>query len=215
MSLLNRLKQRLSQRAAGALPTALEQPQSSSYTLSLPNPFGGAPLCQATLAVTTTRHADGETVRMQAFVDGHFRAPSASPTAFALDHSPTAGGRRLTQVGRSMVRTLACNGLARLPLPERRLRTWLDIQASTAPLAAGAEALLPERLRELCGGGLPRGQAGEPRIGVFVGPAGGASYAQLGVLQLDQDDLPEPYRERPFNLFASIASLSEPPVDNA
>lgn len=212
MSLLNRLRQNLSRRVGGALPVALEQPQSSSYTLSLPNPFGGAPLCQATLAVTTTRHAEGETVRMRAHIDGCFRASPESTAAHSLAGEPTRHG--LGRSGRNLVRMLARDGLSRLPMPEHRVRTWIDIQASTAPLAAGAEALLPERLRELCGGALPRGQAGEPRVGVFAGPAGGASYAQLGVLQLDQDDLPPSYRDRPFSLLASVASLSEPAPKN-
>lgn len=213
MSLLNRLKQNLSRRAESALPAAPEQPQRSSYTLSLPNPFGGAPLCQATVAVTTTRHAEGESVRMQAFVDGHFRSQPPNPAADALEHGHPSRG--LVPAGRSAARSLARRGLSRLPIPERRVRTWIDVQASTAPLAAGAEALLPERLRELCGGGIPRGPAGEPRVGVFAGPAGGASYAQLGLLQLDQEDLPAPYRDQPFSLLASVASLSEPPTDDA
>lgn len=213
MSLLNRVKRNLTRRADRAAPLAPEEPQSSSYTLSVPNPFGGSPLCQATLAVTTTRHAEGESVRMQAYVDGHFRSRPLRPTAGALENDRPDRG--LVKAGRSAARSLARRGLSSLPLPERRVRTWVDLQASTAPLASGAEALVPTRLRELCGGGLPRGPAGEPRVGVFSGPAGGASYAQLGLLQLDQDDLPEPYRNRPFSLLASVASLSEPPVDDA
>lgn len=212
MSLLNRMKQNLARRAESALPVAPEEPQRSSYTLSLPNPFGGAPLCQATVAVTTTRHAEGESVRMQAFVDSHFRSHSTVSDAAVLEHGRASGSLMLA--GRSAAHSLARRGLSSLPIPERRVRTWIDVQASTAPLAAGAEALLPERLRELCGGGVPRGPAGEPRVGVFAGPAGGASYAQLGLLQLDQEDLPEPYRDRPFSLLASVASLSEPPADD-
>lgn len=206
MSLLNRFKQNLSRRA-GARPPVLDRPQRNTYTLSLPNPFGGAPLCRATVAVTTTRHAQGETLRMQAHVDGHFRAPP-------VEQAPALGGSRrrggLVAAGRSAARGLARRGLSSLPVSERRMRTWIDVQASTAPLAAGAEALIPERLRELCGGGLPRQGTGEPRVGVFMSPAGGASSAQLALLQLDQDDLPEPYRSRPFSLLASVASLNEP-----
>lgn len=210
MSLLSRFKQHRSHRPR---PPVREQPHRESYTLSLPNPFGGAPLCRATVAVTTTRHTRGETLRLRAHVDGNFHAPSLREGPALADRRDDKA-RGLIAAGRTAAGALARRGLASLPVSERRLRTWIDVQASTAPLAAGAEALVPERLRELCGGGLPRSPQGEPRVSLFAGPAGVASHAQLALLHLDQDALPSAYRTRPFNLLASVASLDEPACDD-
>lgn len=213
MSLFNRVKKNLAGRAGGQLSQILEQPKRNSYTVRLPNPFGGAPLCQATVAVTSTRHAEGQSLRIKAYMDGNFRASPIESTVTALDGGERVDGG-LRRASSQAVRRLAQRGLSRLSMPDRRVRTWIDIQTSTAPLASGAEALLPEQVRDLCGGSLQRRRQGEPRIGLFMGPAGHVAHAQLGVVQLDQDDMPQPYRGRPFSLIASVASLNEPAMDD-
>lgn len=210
MSLIRRFKQRVQRFGGRDGVPALDRPQRNAFSVSLPNPLGGRPLCRATFAWTTTHHADGDSLRLQAHVDGAFYAPPVR------DGRPLSdGGRRsrgLVAAGRDAARGLARRGLTRMPA--QRLRTWIDVQATTSPLASGAEALIPERLREICGGGLPRQRAGEPRIGIWTGPAGPGGDAQLALLQIDRDDFPSDYPRRPFSLIASVASLSEPAISD-
>lgn len=186
---------------------ALLRPQRTGLAFSLPHPNGGEPLCRASVALETTQGGGGETLRLRVHVDGWLR-----PTTVSAKALPTASDRRgLRQTGRQLVRGAARRGLALLPLrmEGRRLRTWVDVRASTAPLAAGAEALLPTRLRSLIGDGLPR-QPGAPRIGLWSDRDAHGNVAHLALLQLDQRDLPNRNHDRPFNLVASVATTLEP-----
>src|SRR5699024_335759 len=118
--------------------------------------------------------------------------------------SPLARGRRqVARLVRGVLEQVPAKRLA--PLTQRRWRSWVDVQVSTAPLDQGADALVPERLRSLWGAGLPRGGPGEPRVGVWSGPAGGplGGKASLVWLQMDAADLPgaaTQVRDSGFNL---------------
>lgn len=184
-------------------------PSRAHYSLRLPHPLGGAPLCEASLAISTNHHSQGEALRLQAHVDSRLRRVPARAPALAAPSAP----RTLMAAGRGAARGLLAAGLRRLPVPAsgQRVRTWVDIQVSTAPLSRGADALVPARLRELIGSGLPKLADGAPRIGLWRDPAGRAS---LGLLQVDNRDLPG-YDGRPFSLCASVASLGEPLADDA
>lgn len=181
--------------------------------LRLPNPFGGRPWLSATVAFATAPHARGETLRLRAHVDSCLRLPDAEGTP-SLGHGPAAR-RSLAASGRRAAASLVRGVLSRLPaerlapITARRRRSWIDVQFSTAPLDAGAEALTPEPLRRVYGGGLPRLGAGEPRVGFWSGPAGGPAggLARLVLLQFDERDLGG---ASGFNLNASAARLIEP-----
>lgn len=186
-------------------PAAAGPPKRALLDVNLPHPFGGAPLCRASLALETTRHSSGESFHLRLHLDGWLRpAPAAKP---ALPLARTG----LVAFGRQAAGGLARRGFARLPaFTGGRLRSWIDVRASTAPLAAGADALLPARLRALTGGPVPRPRAGEPRIGLWQDRGAAGEVAQLALLQMDQSDLPPRYRDRPFSLAASIATAFEP-----
>lgn len=188
--------------------------------LRLPNPYGGEPWMTATVALSTIPHGQGETLRLRAHIDGCLRLPSATESHERLGMRQSER-RSLVRHGRDAAASLVRRVVDRLPaerlepLASRRWRSWLDVQLSTSPLDAGAEALMPERLRGIYGGGLPRAGTGEPRIGVWNGPAGGAAggVAQLVLLQLDERDFGRARREAGrsgFNLNASIAQVIEP-----
>ena len=112
------------------------------------------------------------------------RAPAASAdcTALAHDSGKDSGGRRqaLARHGKTLAANAARRGLEYVPRPimrrlaEQRHQRWLDMQISTAPLDAGAAALMPAALKERYGDALPRLIQGAPRVGVWSGPAGGA-----------------------------------------
>lgn len=174
----------------------------------------------ATVALSTVPHGQGETLRLRAHIDGCLRLPGAVNLHQRLGQNEP-GPRSLTNRSRGVAASLVRRAVERVPaerlesLSSRRWRSWLDVQLSTSPLDGGAEALMPERLRGVYGNSLPRARAGEPRIGVWSGPAGGVAggVAELVLLQLDERDFGVRVRNgtRPgFNLNASIAQLVEP-----
>ncbi|MES1923902.1 hypothetical protein [Salinisphaera sp. T31B1] len=216
--MFNRVRGRL--RRLTGRETHAARPHDASVRLRLPSPYGGAPWLTATVALTTRPHGQGETLRLRAHLDGCLRLPREQGFHHRLS-TATDRRRSLVHQGRDVAAHLVRRVVDRLPaerlepLASRRWRSWLDIQLSTSPLDAGADALMPERLRGMYGGGLPRAGTGEPRIGVWSGPAGGPAggVAQLALLQLDERDFGARGREQGrsgFNLNASIAQLVEP-----
>lgn len=222
--MFNAITRRLGRRAAraDAGSRAGARARDARLQLSLPNPYGGAPWVTATLALSSVPRGQGETLRLRAHVDGCLQGAGRSCGTRVL---PDAADRApsLLHRGRGVAAALARGVLVRMPsrrLPDHRWRGWLDVQVSTAPLDAGADALMPEPLRRIYQGGLPRAGRGEPRIGVWAGPAGGAAggIARLAVLQLDERDLGRTrstHGSAGFNLSISLAQVVEPrPTDN-
>lgn len=191
----------------------------------LPNPYGGKPWVTATLALSSTPATQGDTVRVRAHIDSCFYAPAASAdrTALAHDSGKDSGGRRraLARHGKTLAANAARRGLEYVPRPimrrlaEQRHQRWLDMQISTAPLDAGAAALMPAALKERYGDALPRLIQGAPRVGVWSGPAGGAlgGVARLAMVQFDDSDLApgtDKPRDERFSLNLTIGELIEP-----
>lgn len=207
----------LSVLRGAALPGTLDNhPKSAAFELQLPNPFGGEPLYRAHITLTTTHGAHGDSVRLQAHLNGCLRMPSQthqSDGQRAALPAPAAAGTSLARRGRRAAGGVVRFGLSRLPrslvapLLQQRLQTWINIQASSAPLAAGAGAFIPEKLRGLMRE-VPRPAAGAPRIAGWMGHIDGPhpGVAQFTCLQIDQTDLPAELRGQPFNLSASVAS---------
>ncbi|GAB3671956.1 hypothetical protein [Salinisphaera aquimarina] len=198
----------------------LARAQDAHVQLRVPNPYGGAPWLTATVALTTTPHGQGETLRLRAHIDGCMSLPGSQTVHERLDQG-SRDRRSLVRHGRDAAAGLVRRVVDRLPaerlapLTSQRWRSWLDVQLSTSPLDGGADALMPERLRGIYGGGLPQAGTGEPRIGVWSGPAGGPAggVAQLVMLQLDERDFGSQARaagRSGFNLNASIAQIFEP-----
>lgn len=220
--MFNAFKQRIS-RLSGrvGLPSAA-LPSNSVIDVHLPNPYGGRPWLSATFALSSTPHGQGDTVRLRAHIDGCMRVPRVR-RAPALTHTGSGersliarGQRAAAGAVRGVLDRLPAERLA--PLSERRWRSWIDVQVSTSPLDAGADALVPERLRRLWGAGLPRAASGEPRIGLWSGPSGGprGGRASLVWLQLDEEDMPGVGARADrtgFNLNASVAQVVEPDSD--
>ena len=192
------------------------QASQSTFEFQLPNPFGGEPLYRARISLTTTPNAHGETLRLQAHINGCLSMPKPQ----TQPHAPRAAlpttqnrGTSLVQHGQKIAGGLVRLGVSRLPaqlfapILQQRVQTWIDIQASSAPLAAGAEALIPDRLRTIMRE-VPRTKPGEPRVAGWAGAIDGPypGHAQFLHMQMDQTDLPPELRGKPFNLSASFAS---------
>ncbi|MES1950800.1 hypothetical protein S4A8_08075 [Salinisphaera sp. S4-8] len=217
--MFNRIRRRV-RRLIEPNHAVAASPRDTTVQLRLPNPYGGAPWLTATVAISRTPRGQGQSLRLRAHVDGALRLPGAGAERqrLVLDSDDRGG---LIRYSRNAAAALARGVVERLPaqpleqLATRRWRTWLDVQLSTSPLDGGAQALMPEPLRGIYGGGLPRSGTGEPRIGVWSGPAGGSAggMAQLVLLQLDEHDLGRAKGEgerSAFNLNASIAQVVEP-----
>lgn len=204
----------------GSIVKLLNQPRDSALSLELPNPYGGKPWLSATLAMSRTPQSQGDMLRLRAHFDSCLRIQSEQEAPALADGR--AGQSSLLRFGQQLVAGALREVIARVPadrlapLTQRRWRSWVDVQFSTAPLDKGADALVPERLRSLLGAGLPRGGDGEPRVGVWSGPAGGpgGGVASLVWLQLDEQDFPGVEESDAsgsgFNLNASISQLVEP-----
>lgn len=198
----------------------VHQPRESALALELPSPYGGKPWVSATLALSRTPQAQGDVMRLRAHVDSclsisdRYEAPAIANDRWHKQSLVRHGQQFLAGVTREIIARMPAEQLA--PLTRRRFRSWVDVQLSTAPLDKGADALVPERLRSALGAGLPRGGAGEPRVGVWSGPAGGpvGGVASLIWLQMDEADFPGVEQSHTvgsgFNLNASISQLVEP-----
>ncbi|WP_423822624.1 hypothetical protein V5738_01480 [Salinisphaera sp. SPP-AMP-43] len=218
--------QALKRRAAGwNIGSAIDRsrPRDASLQFKLPNPYGGPAWVTATIAVSSRPRGIGETVRLRGHIDSCFRMPSIAGDRTALPHDDgQRSARSLARYGREAAASLARRAVEHLPeaavgrLAAQRHRSWLDVQISTAPLDAGARALMPEPLRAVYGDRLPQAGPGGPRVGVWAGPAGGlrGGMARLAMVQLDQNDLGERARaesgEQHFSLNLSMAELVEP-----
>ncbi|MES1929442.1 hypothetical protein SADO_09297 [Salinisphaera dokdonensis CL-ES53] len=215
--MFNTIRRRV-RRLAGR-DESMARAHDATIQFRVPNPYGGRPWLTATVALSSTPHGYGETVRVRAHMDGALKLPVPGAERERLAHDRDGGGG-LVRYGRDAAAALARGVVERLParhlesIAARRWRSWVDIQMSTSPLDGGADALMPEPLRGMYGGGLPRAGTGEPRIGVWSGPAGGPAggVAQLAMLQLDERDIGRDRQKSGtgFNLNASIAQVMEP-----
>lgn len=197
-------------------------PQESRFHIKLPSPYGGADWVTATLAWSIKPRSVGQTRRIRIHWDRCLWIPELRQDRHALSHDKAGhlswkarGGRVLTAVARQAVERLPA--AARTRLSEQRRQTWIDLQLSTAPLDAGAAALMPARLRALYGDRLPQILPGGPRAGVWAGPAGGehGGLARLAMVQMDANELGygRPLRaedEQRLSLNLSVADLAEP-----
>lgn len=194
------------------------------YTLAaeIPGLAPGKPLLRINIEMHSQPQGGGERLRLRA----HWQANFASALAPALGQEPppamSPSGERLPaeRVGQWLRRRLD-NPLLRAvaePLLRHNFNSWLELRASTADLAGGAGALLPEtdRLRAL---GIepklsdPKQEA--PLAQSWAGAANGPrpGFAQVSLLQLDKRHLPPALAAllgaRPFQLAAAVVNVVE------
>ena len=212
-------------RLGGLATVERSRPREASLRLTLPNPYGGPAWVTATVALSSRPRGMGETVRVRGHIDSCFRMPTNSSDRAALPHEGVDDVHPLMRYGREAAASLTRRAVERLPraarvrIAEQRRQSWIDMQISTAPLDAGAAALMPEPLRAVYGDTLPQAIPGGPRVGVWAGPAGGprGGMARLAMVQFDQGDLGGASRsdeEERFSLNLSIAEVIEPAGDD-
>lgn len=213
MSLLSRLGQRLGS-IAQTTASPLLGGERVDFAAELPAGDLG-PLLRLKVQVVSEPHGNGERLRLRA----HVQTNLASVLRPALAAAPAAGSREraLSPVqkagrlaGRSLSRMLAQPLVQRLtePLLQHDLNTWVELQASTASLDAGAYALLPKSPKLEALGIRPTRKNG-PVAETWAGEAPGG-YAQVSLLQLDKQDLPAGLAallgDQPFSLAAAVVN---------
>lgn len=228
MGILKRLKDRI-----GALGEATDTAlafieERKAFEAAIPVAGVSEPLWRIRVQMHTEPQADGERLRLRAHIQTNFASalrpallaqPADRDEAPALIDATASRGRRLAAragqlAQRTARRALAAPvvGLLVEPLLKLDLNTWIEVQASTASLDAGAHDLLPqaERLARL--GIQPRRAGEQPVVENWAGEAPDG-FAQVSVLQLDKRHLPPRLQEAlgtaPFSLAAAIVNTAQ------
>jgi hypothetical protein len=201
-------------------------PREISLQARIPNPFGGEPLAQLRVHVSTERQAHGETLRLRAHLKTQLEVPAQPKPALAAPEASRSASRALApraqRAAQSLVRRGLETGLARrlTPYLERRFESWVDIQAATTPLDQGAQALVPDSMQVLGLGRSPVMRLGdEGQVETWVGRCTGEhpGMAQVTLLQFSEPRATKrKSRDRkPLHLAASVATFYEDPRKRA
>ena len=215
-------------RSAGSSGEVASKADGERYTLSaeIPGLSPGKPLWRINLELHSEPQGDGERLHLRAHWQANFA--SALAPALSAEAPPVAesgagsSSARLPaeRVGQWLKRRLD-NPLLRAiaePLLRHDFNSWVELRASTADLADGAGALLPETDRLKALGIEPklsdaRNQAPMTQswAGSAMGPRPG--FAQVSLLQIDKRHLPPGLAAllgaRPFQMAAAVINVVE------
>ena len=225
-------------RASGSSGAVAGKADGERYSLSaeIPGLSPGKPLWRINLELHTEPQGDGERLHLRA----HWQANFASALAPALaadappppvahsspgpDSGPAADRSAATlpaqRVGQWLKRRLD-NPLLRAlaePLLRHDFNSWIELRASTADLADGAGALLPQTDRLKALGIEPKlsdAKNDAPMTQSWAGSAMGPKpgFAQVSLLQIDKRHLPPGLAAmlgaRPFQMAAALINVVE------
>ncbi len=205
MGIVSRLQ---SLRRAGETMIA-ERLNGEALSLSALIPGRAGPLWQMQLEMKSEPEAGGERLHLRAHFKLSLRkalpAPKDNPGFQTATGLPARVGQWIERrMDSRLMQTLAA------PLLDRDLNTWVEVQSSTAPLDAGAKALLPTQLARL--GIEPKN---DQAVQAWAGELRGAKpgFAQMTLLQLDQRHLPanlkNAFADKPFQLSAAVVNVIE------
>jgi hypothetical protein len=206
--------------AAGAgRRRAAAPPASERYALSLeiPGLSPGRPLWSFRLEMASEPQGEGERLRLRAHLQANFASGLAPALAApAAEASGAAGRLPAARIGAALRAGLDHPLVRRLaePLLRQDFNSWLELQASTADLVQGADALVPQKER-LAALGVQLAEGRGPLAQSWAGHAGGAhpGFAQLSLLRLDKRDLPPVLARllgtRPFQMAAAVVNVLE------
>lgn len=222
-SLRQRWRQARKHAARSTLPSKGGETEHTRLRATIPGLFGDTPLLRIDVDVETRQDTDGESVRVTAQLDGHLHRP-AGPALAAPDTTESSGRGLRLAAQRSA--SAALERVTRVPAVRNamhraagHLRSQLVVEASTRPLAAGAQALVPAGLARIGFGRTDAATSAFPVVEAWEGTAGdaGRGTSHVGVLQLAKRHLPpaliEALGDKPFHLTAVIAQQVEPADD--
>jgi hypothetical protein len=219
--ILSRLQQRLSRLRSGraearAVPAAANKPESFAFSAEIPGGAAGKPLWRLAIEMHSQPQGEGEQLRMRVHWQANLGSSLSLPAPRAGSGGSTAvaeriGGWLRAGLSQPLVRRLA------EPLLRQDFNSWMEVRASSADLADGTQALLPEaeRLRAF-GVELPEGDGPLAQTWAGAAPGPQAGFAQLSLLRLDKRHLPPALAAllgaKPFQLAAAIVNVIEPPA---
>ena len=213
-------------RRAGSGGEVAGNADGERYTLSaeIPGLRPGKPLWRINLELHSEPQGDGERLRLRAHWQANFA--SALAPALAADQPPPvaesgSGGTLPAQRVGQWLRRRLDNPLLRAvaePLLRHDFNSWIELRASTADLADGAGALLPETDRLKALGIVPKlsdasheAPMAQSWTGSAMGPRPG--FAQVSLLQIDKRHLPPALAAllgaRPFQMAAALINVVE------
>lgn len=233
--MLGRLLRVIQRIASSPAPSAhgSAAAEQRHYTVQLP--LGGQPLCRVELQTITEPVTGGERTRIRAHVQtriGSVLLPALRQTLAAQPRQPPAAKRaalpadaassaptktlpaRASRLAQQALRSSVSRAL-RLPVIRRiadpllrlDLDTWVELNASDAPLDAGSRELLPQaqRLAELGIRPQPPGDQPQAQTWVMEAPDG---FAQVSILQIDGHQLSAALRSdtAPMSLALAIVN---------
>lgn len=224
LTILSRLQRGLetvrAARSGAAIPNAAEKPEAFAFSAEIPGLSNSKPLWRLAVEMHTQPQGDGELLSLRV----HWQANLGS--SLALDAPRAAGSKSTTshssnttiaeRVGDFMRAGLSQPLVRRLaePFLQHDFNSWMEIRASSADLADGTRALLPQRERlQALGVELPQGDG--PIAQTWAAAPGlQPGFAQLSLLRLDKKHLPPAlaalHGSRPFQLAAAIVNVIEP-----
>ncbi|HWY25297.1 MAG TPA: hypothetical protein VNX47_10285 [Nevskia sp.] len=214
-------------RDSGAASRAEGGADGERYTLAaeIPGLKPGKPLLRINIEMHSEPQGDGERLRLRAHWQANFAsalAPAlAAPASRAHEAMPPSAEKLPAERVSQWLRRRLDNPLLRAlaePLLRHDFNSWVELRASTADLAGGAGALLPETDRLKALGIEPK--LSDPKqdaplaqswAGSSTGPRPG--FAQVSLLQLDKRHLPPALAAmlgaRPFQLAAAVVNVVE------
>ncbi|HWY24539.1 MAG TPA: hypothetical protein VNX47_06450 [Nevskia sp.] len=214
-------------RDGGAASRAEGAADGERYTLAaeIPGLKPGKPLLRINIEMHAEPQGDGERLRLRAHWQANFASALApaltAPASRAHEATPPSAEKLPAERVSQWLRRRLDNPLLRAlaePLLRHDFNSWIELRASTADLAGGAGALLPETDRLKALGIEPR--LSDPKqdaplaqswAGSSTGPRPG--FAQVSLLQIDKRHLPPALAAmlgaRPFQLAAAVINVVE------
>lgn len=220
MGILNRIRKGLEALGVKAPEDELRGPEELSFYAEVPIAGADAPLWRMNVQVISEPHGDGERLRLRAHVQTNFAAlrpalgaPMRKDEGKAIGGDHSSGGKglslgqRTTVLAQRALENPVVNFLAQ-PLLKHDFNTWIDVQASTASLDAGAHALVPQSDKLTALGIRPaRSKDGGPVAESWAGEAPGG-FAQVSIVQMDKRHLPPRLaallRDKPFQMAGTV-----------
>lgn len=226
MGILNRIRKGLEAVGITTPDSTVPDREELSFAAEVPVIGADAPLWKVNVHLVTEPHGDGERLRLRAHVQTNFaalRPALAAPSknkndAKALGHGSSHKGlslsQRTTALAQRALENPVVNFLAQ-PLLKHDFNTWIDVQASTASLDAGAHALVPQSDKLSAMGIRPaRSRDGGPVAESWSGQSpSGTGLAQVSIVQIEKKHLPARLArmlgDKPFQMAGAVINTVE------
>lgn len=218
MGIIGRLRSRYNALRALARPAGEADLDRMDLTAEIPLSTG-KPLLRVQLQLHSEPQGDGERLRLRAHIQTNLASalrPALQQAAPPLSdaHALTLAGRAGAVVQSAATRALELPLVRALaePLLQRDFNTWVEMQASTASLDAGARDLIPQGEKLAALGIVPVRKDDGPVAQSWAGQAAGG-MAQVSLIQMEKRHLPEQLQralgDKPFQFAAAIVNTME------